>query len=288
MLGQQGLRPDMTPNPQQAHQLLVQNNIDPQSLSQTQLQTFQSQPTSVQEKSIKVFANNFPQARPNMQAMVAQGGPMMQHMNDEYFAANPTRGAGPVGQNGANNNGNHALHDYQMQLMLLEQQNKKRLLMARQEQDNIRSSDGQLVNPQGAFAPPMSPQGSRSGPSPNPNDMKREEAKMGQMGSPMPDGMPHGRGSPGPLNFNPQNMPMEMIQKMQGMGGDAAAAGQMPGGIRPPSSHPSFPTGPNGQPMDPMRAAAAQQQAAAAAAAAGPLAHRPPRPPRGHGPPPGG
>lgn len=30
----------------------------------------------------------------------------------------------------------HALQDYQMQLMLLEQQNKKRLLMARQEQDN--------------------------------------------------------------------------------------------------------------------------------------------------------
>jgi hypothetical protein len=30
---------------------------------------------------------------------------------------------------------NHALQDYQMQLMLLEQQNKKRILMARQEQD---------------------------------------------------------------------------------------------------------------------------------------------------------
>lgn len=31
---------------------------------------------------------------------------------------------------------NHALQDYQMQLMLLERQNKKRLMMARQEQDN--------------------------------------------------------------------------------------------------------------------------------------------------------
>ena len=29
------------------------------------------------------------------------------------------------------------LQDYQMQLMLLEQQNKKRLLMARQEQDTV-------------------------------------------------------------------------------------------------------------------------------------------------------
>ncbi|KAF2029115.1 hypothetical protein EK21DRAFT_113174 [Setomelanomma holmii] len=35
--------------------------------------------------------------------------------------------------------GNHALQDYHMQLMLLEQQNKKRLLMARQEQDNMSS-----------------------------------------------------------------------------------------------------------------------------------------------------
>ena len=33
--------------------------------------------------------------------------------------------------------GKHALQDYQMQLMLLEQQNKKRLLMARQEQLNL-------------------------------------------------------------------------------------------------------------------------------------------------------
>lgn len=31
--------------------------------------------------------------------------------------------------------GNHALQDYQMQLMLLEQQNKKRLFMARKEID---------------------------------------------------------------------------------------------------------------------------------------------------------
>jgi hypothetical protein len=41
--------------------------------------------------------------------------------------------------------GNHSLQDYQMQIMLLEQQNKKRLLMARQEQDNMAQSgfDGQ-------------------------------------------------------------------------------------------------------------------------------------------------
>ena len=33
---------------------------------------------------------------------------------------------------------NHALLDYQMQIMLLEQQNKKRLLVARQEADGMR------------------------------------------------------------------------------------------------------------------------------------------------------
>jgi len=32
---------------------------------------------------------------------------------------------------------NHAIEDYHMQLMLLEQQNKKRLMMARHEQDNL-------------------------------------------------------------------------------------------------------------------------------------------------------
>lgn len=36
--------------------------------------------------------------------------------------------------------GNHAAQDYQMQLMILEQQNKRRLLMARTEQDNASSS----------------------------------------------------------------------------------------------------------------------------------------------------
>ena len=60
--------------------------------------------------------------------------------------------------------GSHALQDYQMQLMLLEQQNKKRLLMARQEQD----APGQPG--MSGFAPGMSPQGSRGGPSPGPGE----------------------------------------------------------------------------------------------------------------------
>jgi hypothetical protein len=42
---------------------------------------------------------------------------------------------------------NHALQDYQMQLMLLEQQNKKRLMMARQEQDVLLEPSSQALSP---------------------------------------------------------------------------------------------------------------------------------------------
>ncbi|KAK7183913.1 vault protein inter-alpha-trypsin [Paraphaeosphaeria sporulosa] len=50
--------------------------------------------------------------------------------------------------------GNHALQDYQMQCMLLEQQNKKRLLMARQEQDTLASASYGTTNPEGVNSPP--------------------------------------------------------------------------------------------------------------------------------------
>jgi hypothetical protein len=46
------------------------------------------------------------------------------------------RSSSPPGPLGTSQGRNHALQDYQMQLMLLEQQNKKRLMMARQEQDS--------------------------------------------------------------------------------------------------------------------------------------------------------
>jgi hypothetical protein len=41
------------------------------------------------------------------------------------------------------NRSRHALQDYQMQLMLLEQQNKKRLIMARSELDAAAAAEGQ-------------------------------------------------------------------------------------------------------------------------------------------------
>jgi len=57
--------------------------------------------------------------------------------------------------------GNHALQDYQMQLMLLEQQNKKRLLMARQEQDSMSSHPGIPPGANGQSAPDVPPQDNR-------------------------------------------------------------------------------------------------------------------------------
>ena len=58
-----------------------------------------------------------------------------------YSGSNATamqmRGAVPLNVRNGGSGGNHALQDYQMQLMLLEQQNRKRLFMARQEKDTI-------------------------------------------------------------------------------------------------------------------------------------------------------
>lgn len=157
-------------------------------------------------------------------------------------------GAGPTGQNS-----NHALQDYQMQLMLLEQQNKKRLLMARQEQDSAQNGPNGPAMP-GQFAPAMSPSNSRTGPSPNPDEqMKRGTPKMAPGMPPNPDGsMPQGRGSPvpgfDPSQMNP-NMPPAMFNqmaKMQGMMG--GPNGQMNGQMMPATSHPAMMNG-QGPPM---------------------------------------
>ncbi|KAF2853592.1 hypothetical protein T440DRAFT_311054 [Plenodomus tracheiphilus IPT5] len=169
-----------------------------------------------------------------------QGSPMAHPGLDgqeTMFAGNvPRSGMPPNGAPGAQQ-GNHALQDYQMQLMLLEQQNKKRLLMARQEQDNMSGPHQQGGVGAPGFATAMSPQGSRAGPSPNPTDMKRGTPKLGQQvlpGSPMPDGMMQPqRGSPAPnMNFDPNQVP-------PGMPPQYYSQQQMPQNLRPPpSSHP--------------------------------------------------
>ena len=135
--------------------------------------------------------------------------------------------------------GNHALQDYQMQLMLLEQQNKKRLLMARQEQDNINHVPGSSQPGPIQFAGQpagMSPQNGRPGPSPNPNDqMKRMQTpKMGPGNMPGSPAMTDAnRGSPMPGQFDQNNIPPQMRQQMM-----MTQQGMMQG--QPPSSHPNF------------------------------------------------
>jgi hypothetical protein len=224
--------------------VLLQNGVNPE-LQQQPMGAFSSAP-NMQQKSLEVYQQSLAQHQANgmnnlTKAMNASGVPQPNQMAGQMdgsmeFAINAQRmAAGGAGQGG----GNHALQDYQMQLMLLEQQNKKRLLMARQEQDNISNHPGQGTQGGAQFpmAPAMSPSGSRAGPSPNPNDqMKRGVAgtpKMGGPGvpgSPMPD-MGQNRGSPAP-NFDPNQMPPGMNPQYY-----AQMQGNM---MNRPSSHPGF------------------------------------------------
>lgn len=244
-------------NAAQANSLLMQHGIDPTFLSTTQLESFQAQNTQVQKKSIQVYAQNMAaqhQQRMPQAGMPNQGSPMMQPgmdptMGDLYNGSGRMHNGMPT-QNGTSN---HALQDYQMQLMLLEQQNKKRLLMARQEQDNMRPEGQPGQN--GMFTG-MSPQGSRSGPSPNPNDQaKRGTPKMVQPGSPLPDGsMSQARGSPAVMNTFGQ-IP-EMYQQPLKMGeGMVAPMGANGNVVR---SGPPF----NNAPFNPQMEAMGRAQAA--------------------------
>lgn len=122
--------------------------------------------------------------------------------------------------------------------MLLEQQNKKRLLMARQEQDNINHVPGSTPGAQGPYAQNMSPSGSRAGPSPGPNDQMRKitnTPKMGQNlpGSPAMPGDMQNRGTP-PANGYHEMPGVLQQQRMFNNANNPAMMGQ------PPSSHPGF------------------------------------------------
>lgn len=166
------------------------------------------------------------------------GSPMMANMGQfpDGNAMEMYRGMGTPGMQGAPNgqSGNHALQDYQMQLMLLEQQNKKRLMMARQEQhESTNPRDGQpMAGGVGMQPPGMSPSG-RSGTSPNPTDQMKRTPQIGGMpGSPMGGDLQ--RGSPGPMSFM-NGMPGPEFNQTMFM-----KDGQMmgPGGpnMRPPTS----------------------------------------------------
>lgn len=145
----------------------------------------------------------------NINMMGNTGSPMMGSIDPQFNVngmgmdgMNYARIPGQAGMQGgpAAQSGNHALQDYQMQLMLLEQQNKKRLMMARQEQDNITRGDSAGPLPGQVNMPPgMSPSGSRTGTSPNPMEQMKRGAQMAGTGSPSA-GDAQGR-SGSPINF---------------------------------------------------------------------------------------
>jgi hypothetical protein len=300
----------MTPNAQAAHHMLLANGINPGALTPQQLQQFTSQPPNIQQKSVQAYSANLQQHHgqqmpnkqvPNAGGPQGQGSPMMAPpegvMNSFYPGGEMGGPAGmrPVpgaAQAGAAGGSNHALQDYQMQLMLLEQQNKKRLMMARQEQDNmggvggvagIARQDGQAVpggpvGPNGQAFPETSPQAARTGASPNPADqMKRGTPQMNNGGipSPLPEGA-QSRGSPNPMNFLGSEINPNMAPHFfKGMEGNMVAGAQM-NGMRPPSSHPGQQQF-NGQ-INPQMM---RQQAAAAAAQGNPQAQWPQGGPNG-------
>lgn len=258
-------------------------------------QNFANQPPGGQKNPIATYSQNLQQHHgqqmPN-KAMAnpgppQQGSPMMQPgpnaadisslYNANEFPAGGIRPGAPG--NGQGGGSNHALQDYQMQLMLLEQQNKKRLMMARQEQDSMGSmprgdgpagpgGPGGPPGPNGQAFPDTSPQGPRAGASPNPSEqMKRATPQMNPVGipSPLPEGA-QSRGSPNPMNFmQGGNMDPSMagnqaafFKNMNGMDPNMVNAAHMAGGMRPPpSSHPNQPF--NGQ-VTPQMMAARQAQ----------------------------
>ncbi|KAG5930142.1 hypothetical protein E4U42_002878 [Claviceps africana] len=288
-----GMPGQMQPNPSMAaaaaHRLLNTHGIDPNGLSSQQLQQFINAPPAAQQKSIATYSQNLQQHHgtqmgnkqlPNVGGQQSQGSPMMAQGPDgtalsAYY--NPDgQMAGPggirTGHVGAQApaGSNHALQDYQMQLMLLEQQNKKRLLMARTEQESItgmpREGGGPGVHGQpgpNGHLPEASPQAMRSGASPNPSEqMKRGTPQMHNSGisSPVPPEGGQSRELPNPaMNFMGSQVDPNMAPHFfkSGVEGTMAAAAQAQmNGMRPPSSHPGQPF--NGQ-MNPQQMMAARQ-----------------------------
>ncbi|TEY74804.1 hypothetical protein BOTCAL_0069g00010 [Botryotinia calthae] len=255
-------------NAAQAAHLPLSNGID-SNLTAQQFQGFQGQNP---QKNLQAYqAGLSHQQQKQMPGAAAggppnQGSPMMTKGADVNALTTYGYGAAEMGQNGvrgapggqqSGQQGNHALQDYQMQLMLLEQQNKKRLMMARQEQGAAEGQGGPGgpgMGPNGPnFPQGTSPQsGPRSVNSPNPSEqqMKRGTPHMNNPGipSPLPEGQ--NRGSPGAMNFSmgqPGQMDAGMnpqFYKMGDMNGN-----MIPNGMRPPSSHPGFPQGMSQQQM---------------------------------------
>ncbi|KAM3565658.1 hypothetical protein ARSEF4850_001258 [Beauveria asiatica] len=277
--GGPGMNPQQMMNAagaQTVHQLLTASGINPNSLTPQQMSQLANTPPHAQQKSISAYMANMQShhgkqlgtqpGMPNVPNPQNQGSPMIPHAPDgtalnNFYNAPELSGSmrpGPPGATAAQGTGsNHALQDYQMQLMLLEQQNKKRLMMARQEQDSMGGTmprEGPPgPGPNGQF-PDTSPQAMRSGVSPNPGDqMKRGTPQMNNSGipSPVPEGG-QSRDSPNPMNFMSNQVDPSMAPHFFKNMDPNMPQAQI-NGMRPPSSHPN-------QPFNPQQMMAARAQ----------------------------
>jgi len=133
--------------------LLTENGINPSYLTPAQMELFQAQSPQIQEQSIRLYASNM-LIHQQRQYMPSPGSTIIQPGVDDNMPGS-SNGITALQMNlgiQINSAGNHALQDYQMQLMLLEQQNKRRLLLAKQEQDRV-EGDGLVMpgQPAGMF-----------------------------------------------------------------------------------------------------------------------------------------
>lgn len=123
-----------------ATELLMMNGIDTGNLSDSQFTLFQQQNLHVQQKSIQVYAQNLAKSQRHQHFMSREGICSPNHhglsTNERpvpHLAATQTRDAPTPNSNV----GLDARQDYETQLMLLEQQSKKRLSLARLEQEMV-------------------------------------------------------------------------------------------------------------------------------------------------------
>jgi len=256
----------------QAVHIQLANGIERNNLTDEQFQNMpngtNAQLGAYQARLAQQQASQMPnKGMPNASGPPNAGSPMMSQGQDGgaiagYYNAGemaPNGNMRPAVPGQQPTGGNHALQDYQMQLMLLEQQNKKRLMMARQEQDSMAMpgqgrEGGPGMGPNGQNFQGASPQGARSVNSPNPSEMKRTpHLNAAGIPSPLPEGQ--ARDSPNNMNFMPGQMDPNMNPQYfvkNGMDPNMA----MPNGMRPPSSHPP---GFNAQGMTPNQMAIARE-----------------------------
>lgn len=182
--------------------------------------------------------------------MPNQGSPMLGPMEGSNFMPGMPmdmnasqmamlQGQAGMQQGGAGHDGTTTLQNYRIQLYLLEQQNKKRLLIARRDQAHLNQNDGAppIAGQGGMQSLGMSP-GSRADASPNPDQMKRGPPQLGANGIPAspPAGEngSQGRGSPNANLMGGMTPEFNNPLFMKGMNDNMA--GSRDGGMKPPTT----------------------------------------------------